>query len=148
MKFNNRKEKLAFEKEWDKKRTFYFKQGMSMEAIDKLYQFDLDIFNSNRRFMEHNLYMDEVPESELADKTNEADRCDSRYWWLNEITHPKIEKLLMKLSEKELEILYLYNYKKFTQAEIGEKIGEVQGTVSKRIEKIRKIALDLSKTEK
>ena len=83
-----------------------------------------------------------------VETVSEADRCDSRYWWLNEISDSKIEQLLMKLSEKELEILYLYYYKKYTQAEIGEKIGEVQGTVSKRIEKIRKIALDLSKTEK
>ena len=81
---------------------------MSEKAIDVLYHFDLDFFNSTRRFMEHNLYMDEVPESELADKTNETDRCDSRYWWLNEISDSKIEQLLMKLSEKELEILYLY----------------------------------------
>lgn len=148
MKFNNRKEKMAFEKEWKIKRDFYLEQGMSEKAINVLYHFDLDFFNSTRRFMEHNLYMDEVPESELADKTNEADRCASRYWWVNEITHPKIEKLLMKLSEKELEILYLYYYKKFTQAEIGKRLGESQKAVSKCIEKFRKIASELEEKEK
>ena len=45
MQFNNGKERLAFEKEWEEKRKFYSEQGMSEDAINELYEFDLAVHN-------------------------------------------------------------------------------------------------------
>ena len=148
MKYNNGKEKLSFEQDWAQKRKLYLDMGMSDEAIDELYKFDLKFFNSTRRFKEHNIYLEDVPESELVDDSNKTKCYESYYWWINEINNPLTEKLLSMLTEKEIKIIHLYYHKKFTQAEIGRKLGESQKAVSKCINKIKKLAMELEEKEK
>ena len=90
MQFNNGKERLAFEKEWEEKRKFYSEQGMSESAIDELYEFDLAVHNSDRRFKEHNSYIEEIPELEIPNNSIELDKYGSRYWWVNELNNPRL----------------------------------------------------------
>lgn len=53
MKFNNGRERRKFEAAWKKLRMEYAAAGMDTEAIEEMYQFDLETFRSERRYAEH-----------------------------------------------------------------------------------------------
>ena len=53
MGFNNGLERRKFEAEWKKLRVEYAAAGMEEAAIEKMYQFDLKVLLSNRRYGEH-----------------------------------------------------------------------------------------------
>lgn len=46
MKFNNGSERVRLENRWKKLRIQYREAGMSEDAIQAMYQFDLDVLNS------------------------------------------------------------------------------------------------------
>lgn len=51
MEFNYALERRKFEKEWAILRREYEKAGMEQTVIDQLYEFDLQWFNSERRYI-------------------------------------------------------------------------------------------------
>ena len=53
MSFNNGLERKKFENTWKKLRMEYAAAGMSKADIEEMYQFDLDMFRSERRYAEH-----------------------------------------------------------------------------------------------
>ena len=53
MSFNNGRERRKFEAAWKKLRMEYAAAGMDAEAIEEMYQFDLETFRSERRYAEH-----------------------------------------------------------------------------------------------
>ena len=46
MKFNNGSERVRLENRWKKLRIQYREAGMSEDAIQAMYQFDLDVLNA------------------------------------------------------------------------------------------------------
>lgn len=60
MEFNYALERLRFEKQWKLLRKWYQEAGMDEDAIKKLYQFDLQWFNSERRYIRRRIDLPEV----------------------------------------------------------------------------------------
>lgn len=102
MAFNYAYEKKKFEKEWKQLQKEYAAAGMSFEDIEAMRQFDLDIFNSNRRFFSHTqpLLSSDCGEddygqedksvllvrfSEAMSVTDDGVSFHSRYWWIEEL---------------------------------------------------------------
>lgn len=61
MAWNNGLERKKFEAEQAKLAAEYRAAGMSEEQIQQMYEFDLSVFNSNRRFAEHTQQFPESP---------------------------------------------------------------------------------------
>ena len=102
MAFNYARERKKFEKEWKRLRSKYTAAGMSLEDIEAMRQFDLDVFNSNRRFFSHTqpLLSSDCGEddygqedksvllvrfSEAMSVTDDGVSFHSRYWWIEEL---------------------------------------------------------------
>ena len=146
------KRENIFEKRWVNLRKFYADNGMSDEDIEQIYRHDLLEFNSTRRFMEHNCYLDEMTEDDYEKLNSQDERLifeknASRYWWINEIEDETISSVLKELSDIDIEIITMYAYEKFTQEEIAKMLGVSQQAVSKRIVFFRKLMGDFVKTE-
>ncbi len=152
LKYNHSKEKMLFDKRWEKLRVFYKENGMSDEDIEQMYRHDLLEFNSTRCFMEHNCYLDEMTEDDYVkfnsqDEKTIFEKNASRYWWINEIEDETISGVLKGLSVFDIEVITMYAYERFSQREIAEKFGVSQQMVSKRIVFFRKLMANFGKTE-
>ena len=151
MAWNNKYETKKFNKEQEKLAAKYRAVGMSEEAIAEIQQYDLDFFNSTRRFYEHNQqipkeFFDSEDESQSPMNKKFLDRFSvtiehsdmkSRYWWIEELEDPCLIRAVHKLSPKQLELITLYVYEAFTQDEVSMKLGISQRAVSKRINKLK-----------
>ena len=126
---------------------------MSDEDIEQMYRYDLLEFNSTRRFMEHNCYLDEMTEDDYEKISPQDDESvikkeASRYWWINEIEDETIVDVLHGLSETDIEIITMYAYENYSQEEIGESLNLSQQYVSKCINHYGELMGKSSKTEK
>ena len=61
MAWNNGLERMKFEAEQAKLAAEYHAAGMTEEQIQQMYEFDLEVFNGNRRFAEHTQQFPESP---------------------------------------------------------------------------------------
>lgn len=153
MEFNNGLERKKFNSEWEKNKEKYIESGMSEEAINEIYEFDLKVFNSSRTYAIHtqpsideNIDVENDPESaaiahaymKYISETEEV-LSSSRFGWIEEIGNPKILKLIKVLNTKDLELLTLYVFEGFSQAEISAKFGFSQRGISKRLQRIKNI---------
>ena len=64
MRFNNGLERKRFENNWEKLRIEYRQAGMDEEAIEAMYEFDLEQYRSRRRYMEHSQELDKLVTSD------------------------------------------------------------------------------------
>lgn len=138
----------------------YAAAGMSKADIEEMYQFDLDMFRSERRYAEHTQGMpfqkfddgDTAGEGNsallmkffdaLAVMPKESDETD-RYAWLDEIESEEVSKALRKLSQQQIEILTLVVFEGYTATETGRILGLTQQGVSWHISKIKKVLKNL-----
>ena len=152
MKFNYAKERKKFDLQWKKFRDFYKAEGMSESAIEQLYQFDLELFRSERRFANHtqpfpalHIIENSGRSSELFKKfhllTTQFDESDflEPYAWIETIEDPTLLKQLSKLSKQDLELLTYLVIDGHTQKELSQKWNCTQKSISNRLKKIKKI---------
>ena len=101
MSWNNAYETKKFEAKQKKQAEEYRALGMTEEQIQAMYEFDLEQFNSERRYREHTqaFIPDDFDENEDDDEklsifekfkdvltvSIEDSGCKSRYWWVEEI---------------------------------------------------------------
>lgn len=156
MAWNNGLERKKFEAEQAKLAAEYRAAGMSEEQIQQMYEFDLGVFNSNRRFAEHTQQFPESPfedgdegQSPLYERFPEAltvsielPADDSRYAWIDELEDEQLTKELKALPVEDIELITLYAFEDHTQEEISKQFGISQRAVSKRIEKLRKFFIN------
>lgn len=152
MGFNYARERRKFETMWKKIRKDCLEAGMSENSIAQLYQFDLTVFRSDRRFENHT---QTLPESfcvvgdgsgvqlirkfrDLCSTIDEAE-FNSRYAWIDTIESPAIIQGLKKLGSKDIEVLTLYVLEGYSQQEIADMMRCNQSVVSRRIGKIKRI---------
>lgn len=109
MAWNNGLERMKFEAEQARLAAEYRAAGMSEEQIQQMYEFDLEVFNSNRRFAEHTQQFPESPfedgdegQSPLYEKFSEALTVtmdlpigNDRFSWIDEIDD---EQLVQRLN--------------------------------------------------
>lgn len=152
MTFNYAVEKRKFEKVWEKLAKSYAEAGMEPEAIKAMYEFDWEIFKSERNEALHTQEfampessdeeMDDC-ESPLYDKfleqlSSEYDTygSHSRYWWLEELTTPCLTIGVPALTVEDKELLTLYIVDGLTIREIARYLNLQKSTISERLQRI------------
>ena len=152
MTFNYAVEKRKFEKAWTKLAKSYAEAGMEPEAIKAMYEFDWEIFKSERN---EALHTQEFAIPESADE--EMDDCESplydkfleqlsseydtygshsRYWWLEELTAPCLTIGVPALTVEDKELLTLYIVDGLTIREIARYLNLQKSTISERLQRI------------
>ena len=152
MTFNYAVEKRKFEKAWTKLAKSYAEAGMEPEAIKAMYEFDWEIFKSERN---EALHTQEFAIPESADE--EMDDCESplyekfleqlsseydtygshsRYWWLEELTTPCLTIGVPALTLEDKELLTLYIVDGLTIREIARYLNLQKSTISERLQRI------------
>ena len=152
MAWNNGLERKKFDEEQKRLAAEYRAAGMTEYQIEQMYQFDLDAFNSKRRFNEHTQqFPEDVLEESDDDKSPlfekfldslsvELDLSDikDRYWWIEEIEDEQLARKLKTLPIDDVELITQYVFEQRTQVEIAKQIGVSNVTIFKRIEKLKK----------
>lgn len=162
MGFNYGYERKKFEAEWKKLRKEYALAGMSEDAIDELYRFDLDSFNAERAYRKHTQPMKGFTETEersvagdvlspmqkhfLKSLSIEARITDPdrRFAWIDELDDEEIVKALKTLPESDIDLLTLYAIEEYTVTEISRMQGIAQPTVTKKITRLKRFLKNFS----
>jgi len=129
-------ERKRFEQEWAKLRKQYEATGMDTKAIQLLYEFDLEVFRSQRTYENHTQAMpneyiskNDLEHSTLLRKfgtqsiTFDEAEFSGRYAWVDTIENQHLALTLRKLSDKDLELLTFPVLEEHTQRELAQKWG-------------------------
>ena len=152
MAWNDGKERKKFEAQQERLRKIYLENGMSEEQIQALYEFDKKEFKSRRIYamrtqrFDFEAFEGEADEGQnpLYDKFLEALSVtdeyvsEERFGWFEEIENPKLAKAIKKLTVEEKELLTEWIVDNLTQKEMAKNFSVRQGTISKRIEALKK----------
>lgn len=152
MAWNNGLERKRFDEEQEKLAAEYRAAGMTEEQIEQMHQFDLKVFNSTRRFFEHNQQSSEVVLEESDDDKSplfkkylsalsvdlDSTNIKDRYWWIEEIENPQLLTAIKELSVDEIEFVTQIVFEELTQEEIAKVLGVSQAAVSQKLKKILK----------
>ena len=150
MSFNKGYELKKFEAHWEKLRIEYAAAGMTEDAIQKMYDYDRQQFNSERTFIERTqeftapAYESSEEEAsplmlryqEAITTTDTYHETKSKFAWIGEIENERLLAALESLSELDLKILTLYVYAGYTESEIAMALESKRITIHKRIERM------------
>ena len=149
MSFNNGNERRKLNAKWEKLRVQYREAGMSEEAIQAMYEFDLGVLNSERAYDANTVAVcdgeNDVDARKAADLKQYEDaitvtdtyrETKSRFAWIGEIENERLLSALEKLSEDDLKLLTLYVYEGYSTVELSKAYGIAHQNISKRIIKI------------
>ena len=149
MSFNNGNERRKLNAKWEQLRVQYREAGMSEEAIQAMYEFDLGVLNSERAYDANTVAVcdgeDDVDARKAADLkqyeaaitvTDTYHETKSRFTWIGEIENERLLAALENLSEDDLKLLTLYVYEGYTESEISKVFSISQPAIHKGIEKI------------
>ena len=150
MAFNKGYELKKFEARWEKLRIEYAAAGMTEYAIQKMYDYDRQQFNSERTFVERTqeftapAYEGSEEEAsplmlryqEVTTTTDTYHETKSKFAWIGEIENERLLSALENLSEDDLKLLTLYAYEGYTVTEISKVLGVSQPTISIKIKRI------------
>ena len=134
MSFNKGYELKKFEAHWEKLRIEYAAAGMTEDAIQKMYDYDRQQFNSERTFVERTQEFtapayesSEEEASPLMLRYQEAittkdtyHETKSKFVWIGEIEDEHLLSALEKLSDEDLELLTLYIYEGYSTVELSK----------------------------
>ena len=148
MGFNNGLERVRLENRWKKLRVQYRAAGMSEEAIQAMYEFDLDVLNNERAYVDNTVTV--VPShdddtgngasfkqyEDAITRTDTYHETKTRFAWIGEIKNERLQAGLEKLSDEELQLITLYFYEEYNTVELSKVYGIAQQNISKRILKI------------
>lgn len=138
MSYNHALEEKLFEKQWKKTAEEYRKSGMTEEQIAAIYEFDRQVFNSDRRYRERTIELYNNPcvkKMKVYDDYSE----NNRYSWIDNISDPKKYKKIMSLPKIWRDAFTMYLYDGYSQKEISSKLLKPQQTISYWIVKIAEI---------
>ena len=150
MSFNKGYELKKFEAHWEKLRIEYAAAGMTEDAIQKMYDYDRQQFNSERTFVERTQEFtapayesSEEEASPLMLRYQEAittkdtyHETKSKFAWIGEIEDERLLSTLENLSEDDLKLLTLYAYEGYNESEISKAFGTTKQNISKKIQRI------------
>lgn len=149
MGFNYAAEKKRFDQTWSCLWEEYTKAGMSPAAIQLLYEFDLELFRSQRVYVNHT---QALPSESISDITEEnsslfrkfSDKLASfdemsfsgRHSWIETIENQRLAVRLKQLSDDDLELLTFLVLEGHSQRELARKWGCTQAAISQRYKRI------------
>ena len=134
MSFNKGYELKKFEAHWEKLRIEYAAAGMTKEAIQKMYDYDRQQFNSERTFIERTQEFT-APAYESSEEeasplmlryqdaitvTDTYHETKSRFAWIGEIENEQLLTALETLKTEDLEIITMYAYEGYDITEISK----------------------------
>lgn len=150
MGFNYGREKRRFDKEWEQLQKEYAAAGMKEADIVRMKKFDWEWFCSRRSYENHNQALPD--ETDMEDGRTilfrkfpelsaefEHQELSGRYAWLQKIEDEKLYQRLCRLEKKDLELLTLMMVDGYRQADIARLWGCTRSTVTKRLNKIKKV---------
>ena len=153
MGFNYAAEKKKFETLWARLRREYRAAGMSDAAIQKMHDFDWEVFKQERIYRLHTqdlgIGIFDEPSAEQEDKSalmkkflESVSRWDdyttaSRYGWIEGIGVQRLVRVLKRLSISEKELLTKYCIEDKTQQEIAAEMGLSQRAVGKQLQQLK-----------
>lgn len=148
MNFNYASERNKFDAAWEKLRKEYAAAGMSPESIEVMYQYDLHQFNADRAYAKRhcplNLTHEQIGDTDdfenpflekhIEKFTTQYDTygTHSRFWWLEEIESPNIQRKLKVLTDDDKELLTLIFVEGYSQEECAVKLHSSQSAISRR----------------
>ena len=149
MSFNNGNERRKLNAEWEHFRVQYREAGMSEDAIQAMYEFDLSVLNSERAYAANTVAVGDSYNDDDARKaadlkqygaaitvTDTYHETKSRFGWIGEIEDERLLSALESLSELDLKILTLYVYAGYTESEIASALESKRITIHKRIDRM------------
>lgn len=148
MGFNYAAEKKRFDREWDKLRREYTEAGMETWSIQLMYEFDMELFRSQRTYETHTQPIpDEYDPAQYAlfrkyvssISTFDEECFVNRYAWIDTIDDQELAYKLSQLSVEDLELLTLYAIEGFSQSEIAKKMLCSQSVISRKLKRIKNL---------
>ena len=149
MSFNNGNERRKLNAKWEHLRVQYREAGMSEDAIQAMYEFDLGVLNSERAYITNTMTVSDTTDDSTATETSDFKQYEkaitvtdtyhetkSCFSWIGEIENERLLAALESLSENDLKLLTLYVYEGYTESEISKVFSISQPAIHKRIEKI------------
>ena len=151
MEFNNGNERRKLNKQWERLRVQYQQAGMSEDAIQAMYDFDLGVLNSERSYVANTLAI--VDEGDNSTRRESSDfkqyekaitvtdtyhETRTRFAWVGEIKNERLQAGLESLSENDLQILTLFADMGLSITEISKVFGVSRPTISIKIKRITK----------
>ena len=146
MNYNSGNARRIFYAKWDKLREEYRAAGMEEDAIQKMYEYDLAVFNDDRAHHRYDVGIPTADNSENQSDYVEYERATTvtdtyhetktRFAWVGEIKNERLQAGLEKLSDEELQLITLYFYDEYSTVELSKVYGVARQNISKRIIKI------------
>lgn len=123
-------------KEWkNKEENLLRKLGMNEDKIDELYNYDKELFNSERNFLRRTIIDSDFIEYLSTSKIElPIDNMDDL---LNQIDREELYQAMRKINEQTLKIIYL-KIVGYSVKEIAQMMGISDYTVRYRLRKVRK----------
>ena len=152
MAFNKGYELKKFEAHWEKLRIEYAAAGMADDAIQKMYDYDRQQFNSERTCIERTqeftapAYESSEEEAsplmlryqEAITTTDTYHETKSNFAWIGEIENEQLLTALENLDDADLKLLTLYAYEEYSTVELSKVYHIAQQNISKKILRITK----------
>ena len=150
MGFNYGKEKIRFDKNWNKLAEQYRAAGFEEVGIEAMREYDWEVFRKRRVYenreqdMPSDVYDDDGDTcSSLLSKFDsltcsfDESELSGRYDWIESIDNLVLAGKLKTLSDEDKELLTLLAFDGYTQTEVAEILGCTQQAISKKIIKIK-----------
>lgn len=151
MSFNNGNERRKLNAKWEHLRVQYREAGMSEDAIQAMYEFDLGVLNSERAYITNTMTVSGVADDGAAKETSDFKQYEkavtvtdtyhetkSRFAWIGEIENEQLLTALETLKVEDLEIITMYAYAGYDITEISKVYGVSRPTISIKIKRITK----------
>ena len=118
MSFNNGNERRKLNAKWEHLRVQYREAGMSEDAIQAMYEFDLGVLNSERAYITNTMTVSGAADDCAAKETSDFKQYEkavtvtdtyhetkSRFAWIGEIENEQLLTALETLKVEDLEII-------------------------------------------
>lgn len=138
MSYNHGLEEKKFKEQWQKTAEEYRQSGMTEEQISAIYDFDREVFNSDRRFKERTVGLFDNENSKTLMVYDDYS-ANNRYGWIDEIEDMEVYSQIMSLPEIWREAFTMYIFDGYTQKDISSKILKLRRTIASWIGKIAEI---------
>ena len=138
MSYNHGLEEKKFKERWQKTAEEYREAGMTEEQIAAIYEFDREVFNSDRRYKEKTVELFDNENSRTLTVYDDYS-ADNRYGWIDEIEDMEVYSQIMSLPEIWREAFTMYIFDGYNQQQISSILLRNQSNVSRAIDKIAEI---------
>lgn len=148
MQISNKSKRKQFVSSCENKYKQYRKAGMTEEAIEEIFKFDLNCFNRNRAAKRWGDSFSEVFEEDLecdaSFQSHQPTQNDvyytgySRFSWIEQINDEALYSKLQKLSDDDKELLTLLAFDEYSQTEISRIQGKTPSAISRKISRLGK----------